>query len=402
MLIEIIVALIVGVLAGTFTGLFPGIHINLVAAGLLASISYFSFVPNLGLVVFIVAMSITHTFIDFIPSIFLGVPNEDNFLSVLPGHEMLKEGKGFEAVVLTLYGGLFALFFIILFSFIFAKLLPYLFEYIKGTIPFILIFVSLYLIFREEKILIGFIVLLLSGFLGYFTFNLPVKEPLLPLLSGLFGVSGLIVSLKSKTKIPMQRNYSLREIGMDKKSFFRTGFAAAVAAPLCSFLPGIGSGQAAVIGSEIMGKEADNRRNFLFLVGAINTIVMSLSFVTAYSIQKGRTGSAAVVQEILGKISGLDLIVILIAIVISGIVAFFVGVGMAGFFSRNINKIDYGKVSWIILGLLFIVNLVLSNWIGLIVLATGSALGVFCILSGARRINLMGCLLIPSIVYYLS
>ena len=62
---------------------------------------------------------------------------------------------------------------------------------------------------------------------------------------------------------------------------------------------------------------------------------------------------------------------------------------------------DYGRVSWGIISLLFVVNLVLSNWIGAIVLVTGSALGVFCILSGSRRINLMGCLLIPSIIYYL-
>ena len=238
MLIELILALIVGVTAGTFTGLFPGIHINLVAAGLLASISYFSIVPNLGLVVFIVAMSITHTFIDFIPSIFLGAPNEDNFLSVLPGHEMLKEGRGFEAVVFTLYGGLAALPISLIFSLIFVLVLDKVFGYIRGVIPFILIFVSLYLIFREEKILIGFIIFLLSGFLGYFTFNLPVREPLLPLLSGLFGVSGLIISLKSKTKIPLQKALSLRDVRMSKSSFLKTGIAASIAAPLCSFLPG--------------------------------------------------------------------------------------------------------------------------------------------------------------------
>ena len=96
-----------------------------------------------------------------------------------------------------------------------------------------------------------------------------------------------------------------------------------------------------------------------------------------------------------------DLIIILAAIVISGVIAFFIGVRLAGFFSRHINKIDYGKISMLVIGLLIVVNIILSNWIGLIVLVTGSALGVFCILSGTRRINLMGCLLIPSIVYYL-
>ena len=33
------------------------------------------------------------TFIDFIPSIFLGCPDTDTELSILPGHELLKKGE---------------------------------------------------------------------------------------------------------------------------------------------------------------------------------------------------------------------------------------------------------------------------------------------------------------------
>src|SRR3990172_8135655 len=114
-MIELIIALIVGLLAGTITGLTPGIHINLVAAFLTSSIGYFAGIPLIALVVFIVSMSITHTFIDFIPSIYLGAPEEDTFLSVLPGHELLKEGKGYEASVLTLYGSIIAIPIILIF-----------------------------------------------------------------------------------------------------------------------------------------------------------------------------------------------------------------------------------------------------------------------------------------------
>ena len=132
MFIELVIALIVGVLAGTFTGLFPGIHINHVAAGLLAMLGAgkFNSVSPTALVVFIVAMSITHTFADFIPSVFLGAPDEDTFLSVLPGHQLLTEGNGQEAVVLTLYGSLVALPITIVFSFIFVKFLPLVFDFI--------------------------------------------------------------------------------------------------------------------------------------------------------------------------------------------------------------------------------------------------------------------------------
>jgi putative membrane protein len=403
MILELALALIIGVLFGTITGLFPGIHINLVAAGLLALVggAYFSGIKVIILVVFIVAMALTHTFIDFIPSIFLGAPEEDSFLAVLPGHELLKAGKGHEAVVLTLYGSLAALPIILIFTFLFIGFLDKIYTILSFLIPYTLILVSLYLIFREEEFIVSLVVFTLSGFLGLLTFNLPIKEPLLPLLTGLFGVSGLIVSLKNKITIPKQKITSLKEIKITKKSFFRGIIAASLSAPLASFLPGVGSGQAAVIGSELMGKEGESKKSFLFLVGAINTIVMALSFVTIYAIGRTRTGAAVAVSEILEKITLSSLIIIIITILLSGVLAFTIGIKLSKLFSKKINKISYRKISLIIITLLLIINLILSNALGILVLITGSSLGIFCILSRTRRINLMGALLIPTIVFYL-
>ena len=91
MLLSFIIALALGIIAGTITGLTPGIHINLVAV-ILVSASLILPISPIILVVFIVAMSITHTFLDFIPSIFLGAPDDDTVLSVLPGHKVTSSG----------------------------------------------------------------------------------------------------------------------------------------------------------------------------------------------------------------------------------------------------------------------------------------------------------------------
>ncbi len=400
MLIELLLALILGILAGTFTGISPGIHINLVAAFLIISIDKFQSwsIPLLALAVFIVAMSITHTFIDFIPSIYLGAPEEDNFLSILPGHQLLKKGRGHEAFVLTAYGSLIAIPIILIVAPIFILFLPSLFTTIKTIIPFLLILISLFIIFREKKFLASLVVFLLAGFLGFATFSLPVKQPLLPLLSGLFGLSSLIVSLKTNSKIGKQIISPLKEIKLTKSEFFKTSLAAAIAAPFCSFLPGIGSGHAAVLSSEMI-KQTNKR--FLFLLGAINTIVMGLSFVTAYSIGKTRTGSAAAIVDLLKKITSSDLTIILIAIILTGIAAFFLGITLSKFAAKNINKIPYVKLNLLVIGILIFVNALFTNWLGLLVLATSSALGVFAVLSNSKRINLMGSLIIPSIIYYL-
>lgn len=398
MIIEFLPALFLGILAGTLTGLSPGIHINLIAALLLSSLASLSSLPIMALVVFITAMSITHTFIDFIPSTFFGAPEEDNFLSVLPAHQLLKKGHGHQAVVLTLYGSLIAIPIILLFAPIFILFLPYFFNLIKTIIPFILIFISFFLIFSEKEIITSLIVFLLAGFIGLAAFKLPVKEPLLPLLTGLFGASSLIISIKSKLSVPKQKILPLKKIKLRKSSFIKSTLAAAFAAPLCSFLPGIGSGHAATIGSTLFKQ---SRKEFLFLVGSINTIVMGLSFVTAYSIEKTRTGSAAAIKELLTTISLSSLAIMLLTIILSGIISFFLGIALSKFFAKNISKFNYSKLSMAIISILLLLTIFLSNSYGLLVLVSATSLGIFAISSNVRRINLMGSLLVPSIVFYL-
>ena len=118
MLIQIILAILMGNLVGVFTGLIPGIHVNLIGVFLISLSSTFLFNINpIYLVIFIVAIAITHIFIDFIPSIFLGCPDTDTELSILPGHELLKKGEGYEAVMLTAYGSLTAVFILILIAY---------------------------------------------------------------------------------------------------------------------------------------------------------------------------------------------------------------------------------------------------------------------------------------------
>jgi putative membrane protein len=311
---------------------------------------------------------------------------------------MLLEGRAHEAFILTLYGSILAIPIILLFTPIFILYLPLLFEIIKSFIPFVLIFLSLFIILRDEDFFLGLIIFLLSGLLGLLTFSLPVQQPLLPLLSGLFGLSSLLFSLKGKPKIQKQNLYALTQVKLTKREFSRSLFSSSLFAPLCSFLPGIGSGHAATLSSEFTEQ---NPRQFLFSLGIINTVIMGLSYVTVYSISKARTGTAASVQQILTKITSLDLSIILLSIIVSGIIAFIIALAVSRFFVLFLNKINYKYLTWAIIGILILVNIFLSNWLGLLVLATSTCLGFFTISSSSRRINLMACLILPSISYYL-
>lgn len=108
---ELFVLILAGCIAGVFTGLIPGIHMNTVSLSLV-----YVMADRSELIFFIIPMSVVHTFVDFIPSVFFGAPEAENFLSVLPGHKMLLEGKGITAIKITVFGGLIGGIFSVLFS----------------------------------------------------------------------------------------------------------------------------------------------------------------------------------------------------------------------------------------------------------------------------------------------
>ena len=96
---------VAGVLLGTISGIIPGVHSNTVA-GCVAGASgplLVLFGPE-GLAAAIVATMVTHTFLDAIPSTFLGVPDPDTVLSVLPAHRLCLAGHGEEAVRVSALG----------------------------------------------------------------------------------------------------------------------------------------------------------------------------------------------------------------------------------------------------------------------------------------------------------
>jgi len=394
MLIEILLFLFIGIAAGTITGLIPGIHINLIGVLLVSlSASLFISMNPIYFIVFIASMAITHTFIDFIPSIFLGCPDTDTELSVLPGHELLKKGHGYQAIILTCYGSLAAIFVLILISFPSIFIISKIYKFIPMLIPGLLILASFFLISTEKKKFTALFIFLLSGFLGLCVLNLPsIDQPLLPLLSGLFGGSMLIISIKNKTQIPKQ------EITKPKTKILKPLLGAVIASPLCSFLPGLGSGQAAIIGNTI---SKTDKKGFLILLGATNTLVMGFSFISLYVISKTRTGAAVAIQQIIGILSPKLLILILIVMIITGILSFFLTMFLAKFFSQKITKINYTILSTATLILLVIVVFLMSGILGLAVLTASTLTGIYCISLKVRRTNMMGCLLIPTIILYL-
>jgi putative membrane protein len=382
----------------SLTGLCPGVHINLVAVLILTySALFLDYVSPLFLAVVIAAMSITHTFLDVIPSVFLGAPNSDTVLSVLPGHRMLIKGRGYEAVMLTIAGSLGALVIVVALTPLVVFAVSKGYPIIRPFIGFILVFSSLFLIWRERKSRYWALLLfLISGCVGIFVLNiLTLKDPLFPLLSGLFGTSMLIVSIKENTRIPKQKHKS---ITISKGCFWQALFSSVFSSSLCSFLPALGPTQAAIIGSQFCKKLGD--KGFLVLVGGIGTVNMALSFVSLYVIGKGRNGSIVTMSEIL-QVFNLNLMVLFLGVsLLAACISTFLSVFFTERFSVWICRVNYKLLCFsIILFVVFLVFL-LTGFPGFLILCLSTLVGLAPAYTGIGRNHLMGCLILPVILYF--
>jgi putative membrane protein len=402
MLLEIFAAIFLGILAGTLTGLIPGIHINLVSLMVVSfSIYLLDFFSLTSLGIFIVSMAITHTFLDTIPAIYLGAPDADTALGVLPGHQLLLQGKGYEAVKLTVMGSMISLILALFLFPMFLIVVPKAYETIQSFIGWILLIIAIYMILSERNIdsrIWALVIFSMAGILGILVLTMPnLNQPLFPMLSGLFGLSMLIVSLFRKVEIPKQ--YITDSIKLPKSQSLKALIAGTFSGSFVSFFPGLGPAQAAIIGSQLIGKLTNY--SFLILIGSINTVNMIISLVSLYTIDKARNGAVLAIRELITDFGLETLLLFLATILIVGGIASYLALFLARYFSKWIQNVNYSYLGIIII--IFITTLVFyfSSWVGMIVLVVATAIGIIPNIVNVKRSHSMGCLMLPVILFFI-
>lgn len=396
LIIELLLGLLIGCLIGIFTGITPGVHINMVSVIILSLSPWLlEFVSPLTLGLVIVGMTIIHTFLDSIPATFLGAPDSDEILTVLPGHKLLLEGKGYEAITRTAIGTLAAAMIMIALTPVLIVTVNVLYPLVKEQMSLILLSLCCFFIWKEPRSkLWALLVFSLAGVLGIVTLTLGLKDPLFPLFSGLFGTAGLLLSINEKVNIP-QQEISFPMI--EKKQGFSTLLSAVISGSLCSMLPGLGPSQAAIIGAQFT--KTMTGPTFLILNSALNMVNMMMSFITLYAIDKGRNGAIVVVGQIIGKIGKEELLMLLAAVLIALGIGTWLTLSLTKVFAKLMTKINYKKLCISII--IFVTGLVLfmTSWQGLLIYLTATSLGLLPPLKNVGRSHMMGCLLVPIILF---
>lgn len=398
MLFEILAGLALGILAGSITGLIPGIHTNLISMTLISlSPILLQYTSAITVAAFIISMSVTHSFLGVIPSTFLGAPDSDNALTALPAHRLLLKGNAYDAIRLTVIGSIGCLLLGITLApgmFLFMK---YIYPYLSTNMFWVLLLPLSFIIFRESRRWYNLAFFLFAGSLGYIVFNIPlVTEPLFPLLSGLFGVSILVNSFFDKIKIPKQKKEATIELSRKEKSTALLG--GFIAGALTSFLPGLGSSQGAVLAQAAFRKISEE--GFLILVGGINTVNFVLSIVAYYAIDRARNGSIIGVSSFIPEFTIAHIILFMLLGAITGAIAAKLCLSLTNAFIFIIQKVNYQILTGSVLILIGIMTIILSGTFGVLILFVSTALGILAIKLNVAKCHLMGCLLLPVLIYF--
>ena len=412
---ELVIACFIGILIGTTTGMVPGIHVNTAGAILFASSTFLlTFLSPEFLCVLMVAMSIAHALIEFVPSMLLGVPEEGTATSILPGHRMVLQGRAKEVIRIVCVGGFGAIIVTILMLPVFNIVLPMMHEVSKPFTWMILLFASIYLTYSltstHRDFLWSLLLFVLSGILGWVIFQTPISSgvTLMCTFSGLFGISTILFSLNDNSTLPHQNSFYDLDIDFNK---FKSIFAGGITGAILGFLPGFGPAQGTVIAQAASGasdNDDDDTVNFLLATSGLNISDCLFSLMAIYIIGNPRSGIAVYMSYLISQMTLNHLVIYIFDSILAVSVSLVLALKLGDSFSKLMGNVDYKKLSIGVILLQIVILFVFIFYykapVGYMLLAliTSTAMGMLPHYLGVGKSHLMGVLIIPAIIIYMQ
>jgi len=397
-MIEILLGTLIGVILGTISGIIPGVHANTLAGVLLSlQVALLSFFGPLVLAGAMFAALITHTFVDSIPSTFLGIPDADTSLAVLPAHALCLEGNGEEAVRIAALGSACAMVIAVPLSIICFFLLPALQPYFDWWIGILLIATMGYMIVTSECPGWALTLFCVSGILGIFSLRYAFlswhtlsgsSAILMPLLTGLFGISVLLTA--SRGTMPEQH---FRGIRMEDRAVMKYSTLGTVAGVAVGWLPGLSTASANGVLASLIGYEK-NRRAYILATSAANTSNAFIGLAALFALSRMRNGVMVALSELpLPTMSELTVIGVLAACAAYGITVM-LSRSASRFSGINGRLLNHAVIAFIV-----ILCSILTGPFGVIILILATVLGLVPQLVNVPRVYCMGAIIVPVILY---
>ena len=400
-MLSLLLGTLAGVILGTLSGLIPGLHTNTFAAVISAASVPLAMVFGAeGICCLLVSCMIVHTFLDAVPSTFIGVPDADTVLSVLPAHRLYLSGKGEEAVRLSALGSLWGFVYAMPLFAAFYFVLPMFQNEIDWAIGLVILTAAGLLIVFSKTPFWALLMILASGLLGvfsmrfsYFSFGVfGAGEVLLPLLTGLFGIPVLLHALRAE---PAYAEQSFSGLFVSRKDTVWNTIKGTFAGAIVGWLPGFSSGTAnALLAFHRSGDYESNPRGYLLSTSAANTANAVLGLAALYAVGRMRSGALAAVAEF-----PLPNIFMLLAAAGASAAAAYMLTVLFAKTGKYIAKVNQKMLSASVLIFLIILTAVFCGPFGMMILILSTAVGWIPGKLGFPRLYCMGAVMLPVMLF---
>ena len=438
MFLSLLFALL-GVLLAALLALIPALHVYNVA-GLILLVAIAN--PNLDpqvVALFMLGLVVGYAMLNTLPAILLSAPDESMIFAVLPAQKYLLAGRGYEAVLLTGLGSLGGLWVLILLSPFLGLVVAPLRVLVQPHLHWILGLIIVYMILSEwpmdsndkhpersgghpernavksketrrvvegqkfinawSQLLAGLITFTLSGLLGFvLLYRSPVPitaayQNLLPAFVGFFALPAVLQQLVAGSRPPPQHLATTLDVTPD---LLARGIAAGSLGGLfAAFFPIVTGG----IGGFLAGHATAQRDDRVLLVSqGANKMLYYVGaylffFVPGLRFTKG--GLASMVSTFYTATSPDTYWLAVAALAFSGLLAFFILLGLTRFLIQIIPRLDHRLVAFVTLTWLITVVLIVTGLPGLAVSLVAAAIGFIPLFWRTRRMHCLGVLLLP-------
>jgi putative membrane protein len=417
--LELVYFVVIGVLSACFISCLPALHIyNVIGIFLLFVLKFEQAMEPFQLVALATGMIVGYSILNTVPATYFGPGDESLSYYVLPSAQWVAQRKGHESIILTGVGAVGGILVLAILAPLFLLILPGLKSITSPHMFWIIGAVISYIVLSEwpkgisqsdscwanflegwKFLAVGQITFLLSGFLGFIVMAktmVPVEfafQSITPVFVGLFAIPWLITNIINIGKIPPQ--HECESIDLDWESCVRGIFGGFLGGFFAAFIPIVTAG----VGGLMAGHATAQRDSRLFVMsyGTCKTVYyvgsFLLFFIPGLSLTRG--GLAWIITPVANTFTLKEYFLFVMLMLIATGFSFLLLFPFTRFCIWLVGVIDYHLVSWVALFLVVPAVFWYTGIGGMFIMAVATGLGLLPVLFQARRMNLMGVLLLP-------
>lgn len=410
---------IIGILASAIISFLPALHIyNVIGIFMLLVLKFEASMTTMELTALSIGMIVGYSILNTVPATYFGPGDESMSYYILPSADWVNKGRGYEGVILTGIGSLTGIIALALLAPLFVYILPALKTITSPHMFWIIGAVIVYSIMSEWPkglsqspdcwtnfkegwyyLGIGLLLFLASGLLGFIVMAktlVPVEfafQSVTPVFVGLFAMPWLITNIINIGKVPHQ--HEAESVEMDWSLIARGTFGGFLGGFFAAFVPIVTAG----VGGLMAGHATAQRDGRLFVMsyGTCKTIYyvgsFLLFFIPGLSLTRG--GLASILAPVSTVLTVKEYFLFVALMLFAAGISFLLLMPFTKLCIKIVETIPFQWVS--IIAILVVVPAVFTftGWGGMFIMTVATGLGLVPVLFQARRMNLMGVLLLP-------